>query len=76
MEEIRRLKNICHQYLETYIKSTLRVSSDKKHYQKKKRQAYHRLAQELRTDAFKCHFGNMNTVKELERALVVLRSWQ
>ena len=70
MEEIRRLKNICHQYLETYIKSTLRVSSDKKHYQKKKRQAYHRLAQELRT------FGNMNTVKELERALVVLRSWQ
>ena len=76
MEEIRRLKNICHQYLEPYIKSTLRVSSDKKHYQKKKRQAYHRLAQELRTDAFKCHFGNMNTVKELERALVVLRSWQ
>lgn len=76
MEEIRRLKNICHQYLETYIKLTLRVSGDKKHYQKKKRQAYHRLAQELRTDAFKCHFGNMNTVEELKRALAVLQSWQ
>ena len=76
MEEIKRLKNICHQYLEIYIKSTLRISGDKKHYQKKKRQAYHRLMQELRTDAFKCYFSNMNTIEELEKALVVLQSWQ
>ena len=76
MEEIRRLKNECHHYLDLYIMSTLRVQGDKKHYQKKKRNAYHRLMQELRTDAFKCHFSNMNTVEELEKALVILQSWQ
>lgn len=76
MEEIRRLKHECHHYLNMYIISTLRVQGDKKHFRKKKRNAYHRLAQELRTDAFKCHFGNMNTVEELERALLVLKSWQ
>ena len=76
MEEIRQLKTLCHYYLDLYVTSTLRVAGDKKHYRKKLRQAYHRLAQELRTDAFKCHFGNMNTVEELERALVVLQKWQ
>ena len=75
MEEIRRLKNVCHQYLETYIKSTLRVSGDKKHYKKQKRKAYQKLAQELKIDTCKCHFSNMNTVEELERALVVLQGW-
>lgn len=76
MEEIRRLKVECHYYLGLYIISTLRVYGDKKHYQKKKRNAYHKLAQELRTDAFKCHFGNMNTIAELQRALDILKNWQ
>ena len=75
MEEIRRLKSICYYHFEKYVSSTLRVEQDKKHYNKQKRNAYHRLAQELRTDAFKCHFGNMNTAEELEKALAVLKSW-
>ena len=75
MEEIKELKHICHYYFDKYVESTLRVSNDKRHYQKKKRQAYHRLAQELRTDAFKCHFGNMNTVDELHKALTIIKEW-
>ena len=75
MEEIRQLKSMCHYYLDIYIVSTLRVFDDKKHYNKQKRKAYHRLAQELRTDAFKCHFGNMHTVEELQRALDLLKTW-
>ncbi len=51
------------------------MQNDKKHYHKQKKKAYHRLAHELKTDAFKCHFGNMNTVEELENALGVLKSW-
>ena len=75
MEEIKRLKNLCHYYLDLYVVSTLRVTGDKKHYRKKLRQAYHRLAQELRTDAFKCHFGNMNTIEELNKALAIIKGW-
>ena len=73
--QIKELKALCHHYLDLYVVSTLRVQGDKRHYQKKKRKAYHRLAQELRTDAHKCHFRNMDTVEELERAIVVLQSW-
>ena len=75
MEEIREMKHICHHYFNEYVRSTLRVNGDKKHYQKKKRNAYHRLAQELRTDAFKCHFGNMNTIEELNKALTIIKGW-
>lgn len=75
MEEIRQLKNMCHYYFDLYVLSSLRVSGDKKHYQKQKRNAYHRLAQELKTDAFKCHFSNMGTTEELEIALSILKSW-
>lgn len=75
MKEIKELKNICHYYFDMYVQSTLRVYGDKKHYHKRRKNAYHKLAQELRTDAFKCHFGNMNTVEELQNALDIIKSW-
>lgn len=75
MENIKELKNICHYYFDRYVESTLEIKDSKKHFNKKRRNAYHRLAQELRTDAFKCHFSKMNTVEELEKALVILKSW-
>lgn len=75
MEAIKQLKKECHFYLDKYIISNLRVQGDKKHYQKEKRKAYHKLAQELRTDAFKCHFGNMNDVSELKKSLSILKCW-
>lgn len=37
MDEIKQLKNLCHHYLNLYVVSTLRVSGDKKHYQKKEK---------------------------------------
>ena len=76
MEELKELKHEGHKLLNQYIISTLRVQGDKKHFHKKKKQAYHRLAQELRTDAFKCHFGNMHTIDEIKKAIVVLKGWQ
>lgn len=76
MDEIKRLKGLCHHYLEAYIATTLTVPNSNKHYNKKKRNAYHRLAQELRTDAYQCHFRNMHTEEELRKALSVLQSWQ
>lgn len=76
MEELKQLKKEGHRLLTQYIVSTLKVQNDKKHFHKKTRQAYSRLAQELRTDAFKCHFGNMNTIEEANRAIVRIKSWQ
>ena len=75
MEDVKELKHLGHYYLNTYIKTTLRVENDKKHYNKMKRHAYHRLAQELRTDPYKCHFGNMNTSEEVMLAINVLKKW-
>lgn len=75
MKNIKELKNICHYHFDKYVQSTLRAYGDKKHYHKRKKNAYHRLAQELKTDAFKCHFSNMNTMEELQRALSVIKKW-
>ncbi len=75
MDEIRKLKSMCHYYLDLYIKSILRVTDDKRHFQKSKRNAYHRLAHELKTDAFNCHFSNMNNIEELQNALDILKNW-
>ncbi len=75
MKEIKELKHLGHYYLNMYIKKTLRVENDKKHYQKMKRNAYHRLAQELRTDPYRCHFGCMNTIEEVILAINVLKKW-
>jgi hypothetical protein len=76
MNELKELKHEGHRLLNQYIVSTLLVQNDKKHFHKKTRQAYKRLAQELRTDAFKCHFGNMHTIDEVKKAIDVLKSWQ
>lgn len=75
MGEIKELKGICHYYFDMYVKSTLKVLGDKRHYQKRRRNAYHKLAQELKCDAFKCHFSNMNTVEELQNAIDIIKSW-
>lgn len=75
MEDIKELKNICHYYFDMYVQSTLRVYGDKKHYHKRRKNAYHKLAQELKVDAYKCHFGNMHTVEELQRALTIIKNW-
>ena len=75
MEDIKELKHLVHYYLNTYIRTTLIVEKDKKHYNRMKRNAYHRLAQELRVDPYKCHFGNMNTVKEVMLAINILQKW-
>lgn len=75
MEDIKELKSICHYHFDKYVKSTLRACGDKEHYHKKRKNAYHKLMQELRVDAYKCYFGNMHTVEELQRALTIIKNW-
>lgn len=75
LKRLKRLKSECHYYFDKYVESTLDFKSSKKHYQNKRRIAYHKLAQELHTDAFKCHFSNMNNIEELEKALRVIKKW-
>ena len=74
MDELRQLKIEGHYLLNEYVKSTLKVFNNK-HYHKQKRKAYHRLAEELHTDKFKCHFSNMNTKEEIIKAINILKSW-
>lgn len=74
MEEIKEMKNKCHAIFDAYWSAKVKCNN-RNHIVKLRRKAYHKLAKELGTDFFMCHFSKMNDINTLQRAYEILLKW-
>jgi len=77
--EIAELKNLCHKIFDSYWYAQWVAQFEKnknKNINKFRRNAYHKLAQEMRVDAFKCHFRSMNDIDTLLLAYQIISKWE
>lgn len=75
MDDIKQMKNKCHQVFDSYWAKQLK-GTDKKHIRNVRKRAYIRLTTEMRLpDKRYSHFSKMNDLQTLNKAYAIIIQW-